>query len=129
MPHNILLYLTVTPFFYHDQQTLQCAVSFLKTKLISWQYLFEVIWDLGKDTLFIYFWYVRKNAYKPVVRFCVFRILFVYWSYFGIFKIWWKYRWCYAIVEIKKKEISKYITVVLDNFSMNIRILTKRLCI
>ena len=43
------------PFFYHDQQTLLCTIFLLKTKLMPWQHLFEVIWDLGKDTLLIYF--------------------------------------------------------------------------
>ena len=43
-----------------------------KNRLMSWQYLFEIIWDLGKDTFMIYFWYVRKIANWPVVGFCVF---------------------------------------------------------
>ena len=43
---------------------------------------------------------------------------FLYWSYINIFKICWKYRQWYG-----SNMICKYITVVIDNFSSNIRIL------
>ena len=101
VPHNALLYLNSDAILLSWPTNLLCAVFFSKTELISWQYLFEIILDLGKDILFIYFWYVRKNAYWFVVRFCVFWIFFVYWSYFGIFKIWWKYL---QLLRLRKKK-------------------------